>query len=129
MGVDDVRLRLGSPDSDRLVGRNHWIVYSSDEWRLRLRGERPNAASASTVRSWTLDLSEGFPDLSTALETFGLHATGPIEAPAVATGSLLRCEIQGPEGPASLTARMRAGRIVGLAAFDEAPDWAEGGTP
>jgi len=125
MGVDEVRLRLGSPDSDRLVGRNHWIVYSRDEWRLRLRGGSPGVASASTIRSWTLDLTEGFPDLPAALEAFGLRATSPIEAPSVAAGGMLRCEICARQRPASLTARIAAGRVVALSAFDEPPDWIE----
>ena len=108
MGVDDVRARFGSPESDRSLGRDQWIVYATEEWRLRLRCEpRAGAAAPSAVRSWTLDLAAGFPDLPAALETFGLRAIGPVAAPAAAAGRLLRCELEAAGGRASLTARVQ----------------------
>ena len=130
MGVDDVRARFGSPESDRSIGRDQWIIYATDEWRLRLRCEPPAGAPApSAVRSWTLDLAAGFRDLPEALATLGLRAIGPVAACPAAPDRLVRCELEAGGGRASLTARIESGLVRAITAFDEAPDWLEDATP
>lgn len=118
-----MRSRLGSPRSDRAVGRDRWLVYSSGSWRLRLRLRGTAGGDEPTVRSWTLDLEEGAEDLPSLLERLGVRPTGPVDDAPAAGGGLLRCPLASTSGPASLTARVLEGRITSITAFDEAPDW------
>jgi hypothetical protein len=125
MGDDDVRRRLGEPMSERAIGGERWLVYSSEYGRLRLRLSPDAAGSMPVVRSLTIDLHDGGRDLSPLLERLGLMTTGPIEPVPGSEGRLLRGEVEASGRRNSLTASLRSGQIVAITVFDEAPDWRE----
>lgn len=123
MGDEDVRLRFGEPMSARTIGGEDWLVYSADNWRLRLRLSAPRSGGHPVVRSCTLELGDGGSDLKRLLSRVGLAATGVIDSAPESGGALLRCETRLGGRPASVTANVRDGAIAAISVFDEAPDW------
>ncbi len=126
MGGEDVRSRLGSPETDRVIGRDRWLVYSTGEWRLRLRLSPASPATEPVVRSWTFEPTAGGSDLTALLRRLGVVAEGVIDGAPGSAGRLMRCELAHERVPGSLTARLTAGSISSVTAFDEAPDWSVG---
>jgi len=123
MGDEDVRLRLGEPMSARTIGGEDWLVYSADNWRLRLRLSAPCSGGHPVVRACTLELRDGGSDLGRLLCRVGLAAAGAIDSAPGSGGGLLRCETRVGGHPASVTANVRDGAIAAISVFDEAPDW------
>ncbi len=123
MGEDDVRVRLGEPVSAHAIGGGTWLVYSTEQWRLRVRLSPPGSGERPVVRSCTLELDEGGANLEECLRRVGLGAVGPIDSPGGSGGNLLRCEVRAGGHPASVTADVRDGTIAAITVFDEAPDW------
>jgi len=127
MGDDDVRLRLGEPVSDQIIGGDRWLVYSSEKWRLRLRLAPVSVGAPPSVRSLTLDVDDGGSDRGELARGLGLALTGPAEQVPGAAGALLRGEVLANGCASSLTANLRQGAIASVTLFDEPPDWREGG--
>jgi len=123
MGGDDVRARLGDPESEGTIGRDTWLVYSEGNTRIRLRLSPRTADADPTLRSWTCELSGLVHDLPSVAEGLRIRLGGPVDSPPEAEGRLLRCEVVGELTKASLTATLREGRIASVTVFDEAPDW------
>lgn len=118
-----MRSRLGPPATDRTIGRDRWLVYSTGGWRLRVRLSSSSSATEPVVRSWTFEPAAGGSDLTRLLSRLGIVAAGVIDGAPESAGRLLRCELADERVPASLTARLRDGSISSITAFDEAPDW------
>lgn len=116
--------RLGRPRSDRRVGGDRWLVLERDGMTLRVRA-RPAGGGEERVASWTVTFPKGPRSLREAAEAVGLWPACAPDADARTAGPLLRRPLPHPETGAlhSLTARVRAGRIVQMTAFDEPPDW------
>lgn len=144
--VERVRERLGVPVTDRRSGEDRWLLFRSGDLSVRLRcrrdvwfgadaGPEPDPGGGADggaaadpvwrVASWTVSFLDGAPSLRAAAERVGLWpACAPDEA-APFRGPLLRRPLPGPAGDAvhSLTATVRDGRVVGITAFDEPPEW------
>ena len=122
--------RFGSPDVDRRVGRERWIIYESRHVTLRVRCAEPdpldsNADDEPRVASWTASFATGHPSLREAAVALDLWpACAPDEIPGPEDG-MLRRPLGDSEMKAtySLTATIRDGRVVQVTAFDEAPEW------
>lgn len=129
--------RLGPPDVERRAGGDRWLVYRRSDLtlRIRFRGTKPGqgggVVEGERVASWTVSLARGRPTLREAAGPFGLWPACAPDARAGEAEPLLRRPLPAPHGDAvhSLTATVRGGLIVGLAGFDEPPDWDLGGAP
>ncbi len=123
-------VRLGAPGVDRRAGGERWLVYERADLSVRVRLAAAEGGP-HVVRSWTVTFDPGRASLEIACDAVGVtpapgdasDTIGPHVAPGGA--SLIRRPL--PDGASaatrSLTARLRAGRIHSLTAFDEPPDW------
>lgn len=123
LGLDPAALaaRLGTPDAERGVAGDRWLLFRLEAGRLRVRceGEPPSAAS------WTLTFEAPRRSLRTACEPHGLW---PAAAPDAVAGEsvvpLLRRPLPAASGAIhTLTASVREDGIAALTLFDEPPDW------
>lgn len=124
--VGAVRQRLGEPRVDRRVGADRWLLLERPGVRVRIRA-RDDGGGEERVASWTATFAEGRGSLREATERLGLWPRCAPDARASEAGPLLRRPLPEDDGSAvhTLTARVRAGRIVQVTAFDEPPDWLE----
>lgn len=131
-----VRERLGAPRAVRSVGGERWLLYEDADASVRVR-LRPVAAGPSVVRSWTVTFGRERDSLRSACAAVGVAPEEPDaldEAmPAVPPGAhpLIRRRLADDSSARvhSLTARVGAGGILALTAFDEPPDWRARGAP
>jgi hypothetical protein len=98
-------------------------VYETAAFVLRVRcaGERPGR-----VASWTATFTTGHATLEKASRALGLWpAAVPDHVAETSAARLIRRPLSCPPcgQDHSLTATVRAGRIVGLSVFDEPPEW------
>ncbi len=122
--------RLGPPHVDRRVGGDRWLVYRAPSWSLRVRLRADAPETAGRARSWTLSFETGYPSLRQALDALGLEVAEPgggglpgRDAEPPRREGLIRRVLADGETAHSLTATVRGGRIRGVTAFDEPPDW------
>lgn len=121
----DLDARLGPPEVDRRVGDDVWLRFSAGGVSLRVRCEPAPAGGAPAVASWTATFAPGRSSLRSAAETLGLWPAAAPDRDAAEAGPLIRRPLPDPsvDRVHSLTATVRAGRIVQVTAFDEPPDW------
>ncbi len=125
--------RLGPPHVDRRAGKDRWLVYRAASWSLRVRIRADTPRTAGRARSWTLSFASGYPSLRKALDAFGLKVAEPDGGqladrdaePPLQEGLIRRVLSEGGVTH-SLTALVRGGRIQGVTAFDEPPEWLDG---
>lgn len=131
LGQDEGTLqeRLGAPTTRRALGADLWLVFQEPGRVLRARLSNPAGSDAGPrLASWSATFADGFPTLREIAAATGLW---PIVEPDVRAsrveGPLVRRALPDPEcSPTtthSLTASVRGGRFVRIAAFDEPPDW------
>lgn len=118
--------RLGAPTTRRCLGTELWLVYEEPGRILRARLSSEGDRAGRQLASWTVGFADGFATLGEIAGAVGLW---PMVSPDILASRvdspLVRRALPDPESPAvhSLTASVRAGRFVQIAAFDEAPDW------
>ena len=115
---------LGTPLSRREMDADVWLVFAGNDLTLRVRCER--SGDAARCASWTAVFPGGFRMLSEAATVVGLWPqVHPDEDAAGVSTPLIRRRLDDPERGSvhSFTATVRGGRIVGVSAFDELPDW------
>jgi len=126
IGLTEAELQsmLGTPLSRREMDADVWLVFAGNDLTLRVRCDR--SGDAARCASWTAVFPGGFRMLSEAATVVGLWPqVHPDEDAAGVTAPLIRRRLDRPEpgAPQSFTATVRDGRIVGVSAFDEPPDW------
>lgn len=121
----EVSSRLGQPEARRAVGDDLWLVFSRPDLQLRVRC-RADATNNPRVASWTATFDQARPTLASAAEAVGAWpAVAPDEAAGDVAAPLIRRPLSTSGGMThSFTATVRAGGIIQVSVFDEAPDWA-----